>query len=184
MTHNSTSASNSHTAPSKKLSLFQAIFITINIMLGTGVFVNTVMLAKTVGTLGGLLYLAAGLLMLPFSLCFAQLTTLLPVSNFYTFGAIIHRYFGFISTWIYFIGKLASAALSIHVFISFLQKTIPVLAFFSPILLDCIVISFFVGTNLLDIKTGSKIQYLFLTTKLVPVLFAIFTGLHYVNYIH
>ncbi len=168
----------------KKLSLIEAIFINTNIMLGTGTFVNTAMLAQTVGALGGFLYLGAGFLMLPLSFCFARLANICPGGTFYAFGSSLGRYWGFISTWSYFFGKLASASLSIHVFITFLQRTIPALQIFPVIGLDCALISLFISLNLLDVKTGGKIQYLFLSTKILPILFVIFSGLHYTNIIN
>jgi amino acid efflux transporter len=168
----------------KKLSLLEAIFINTNIMLGTGTFVNTAMLAKTVGALGGFLYLGAGFLMLPLSFCFARLATICPGGTFYAFGSSLGRYWGFISTWSYFFGKLASASLSIHVFITFLQKIIPALQVVPTTWLDCLLIGLFISLNLLDVKTGGKIQYLFLSAKIIPILFVIFAGLHYANIIN
>ena len=100
----------------KKLSLLEAIFININIMLGTGTFVNTAVLAQKVGVLGGFLYLGAGLLVLPLALCFSVLASIVPGSSFYAFGGQLGSYWGFISTWLYFFGNLAGSSLSIHVF--------------------------------------------------------------------
>ncbi len=168
----------------RKLSLLEAVFINTNIMLGTGTFVNTAMLAKTVGALGSLLYLGIGLLMLPLSFCFARLARISPTGSFYGFGSSLGNYWSFISMWSYFFGKLASASLSIHVFIVFFQKTIPFLQSFPTIALDCFLILFFSTLNLLDVKTGGKIQYLFLSAKILPILFVIFSGFHYVNIIN
>ena len=152
-----------------KLSLFEAIFININIMLGTGVFVNTVVLSQKVGALGGLLYLIAGAIMLPLILCIAQLAKHYPGGNFYTYGSTIHPYLGFISTWSYFVGKLATARLGIHVFTLFMQSIFPLINGYNVLLLDSLTIGLFVFLNLLHIRTGSKIQLLFLFTKLTPI---------------
>lgn len=168
----------------KKLSLIEAVFININIMLGTGTFVNTAVVAHHVGALGAFLYLGAGCLMLPLAFCFAALARALPGSSFYAFGNVLGGYWGFISTWVYFFGKLASSSLSIHVFANFLQKTVPALTCIPILQLDYMLIAFFISLNLLDIKTGSRIQYLFLTAKLLPVLFVITLGLHYVDLIN
>lgn len=167
-----------------KLSLLAAVFININIMLGTGVFVNTVLLAKKVGALGGLLYLSAGLLMLPLIFCIARLTQKHPGGNFYTFGASISPFWGFISAWGYFFGKLATASLGIHVFNMFLQNVFPFLSTINTFILDAFIISLFVCLNLLHVKTGIKIQYFFLATKLTPLLFVVFSGLHYAQLIN
>lgn len=169
---------------SHKLSLWSAIFINVNIMLGTGVFVNTVILAQKVGALGGFLYLMAGLIMLPLIYAIAQLTQAYPGGNFYTFGTLINPFFGFISIWIYFIGKLATATLATHVFTLFLQSIIPSLGLFSPFLIDTFLIIFFTLLNLLHVKTGSFIQNMFLLAKLTPVLGVISYGLHYAQLLH
>ena len=52
-------------AENRTLSLSAAIIININIMLGAGIFVNTVELAKRAGILGGFAYIIIGIMMLP-----------------------------------------------------------------------------------------------------------------------
>lgn len=167
-----------------KLSLLSAIFININIMLGAGTFVNTVVLAQKVGGLGGLLYLAAAAIMFPLILCMARLTSTHAGGSFYTFGSQIHSFWGFLSSWSYFIGKLASAALGVHVFSMFLQDVVPALQATNTLTLDTVLIALFVALNLLHVKTGSTIQHLFLLAKLTPVFFIISYGLHYAKVIY
>jgi amino acid transporter len=167
-----------------KLSLLTAIFININVMLGTGIFINTVLLPERVGALGGLLYIASGILMLPLIICIARLTRTHPGGTFYTFGSELHPLWGFISAWSYFVGKLASAALGIHVFNMFMQDVIPVLATYPTMALDAIMVIFFVGLNLLNVRTGSQIQYVFFFTKLTPIALVVMYGLHHVQLIH
>ena len=50
---------------SQKLSLFSAILININIMLGSGIFINTAVLTQQAGSLGALVYPIVGLLLFP-----------------------------------------------------------------------------------------------------------------------
>lgn len=166
------------------LSLPAAIFININIMLGTGVFINTVILARHVGSLGFAMYLLAGTLIFPLVWCIAKLTSLYNEGNFFTFGKIISPYWGFISTWSYFIGKLGSASLSIHVFNTFLQHVFPTLRVWPPLFLDLSLVGIFVLLNMLNIKTGSKLQYGFVCTKLIPLFFAIGAGFIYFDFIN
>lgn len=161
-----------------KLSLFATLLVNINIMLGTGVFVNTVLLAQKMGIWGSTLYLLAACIMLPLILCIARLTQTHPGGSFYTYGADITPFWGFVSSWSYFVGKLSSAALGIHVFSMFMQDVIPALETLPTLALDSILIFFFVGLNLLHVKAGSKIQSLFLMAKLTPIGLIIFYGLH------
>lgn len=165
------------------LSLPAAIFVNINIMLGTGTFINTVILAKHVGALGGFLYLFAGVLVLPLILCMAALTRKYQYGNFYNFGADISPFWGFLSSWSYFVGKLASATLSIHVFVMFLQHIMPQLPV-SPFVLDALLVGLFVLLNTLNVKTGRNIQYGFIAMKAMPLLFALFIGLYHTQLIN
>src|SRR5437868_2793596 len=113
---------------SKKLSLFSAILININIMLGSGVFINTALLPQQSGSLSAFVYLIVGLLLLPLILSIAKLMRYHQSdSTFYHFGSNISPFFGFVSSWSYFTAKLASCALGIHVCVSFLQRIIPAL---------------------------------------------------------
>lgn len=161
-----------------KLSLSAAIIININIMLGAGIFINTVELAKRAGTLGGFAYLLIGVLLLPLILSIAHLMTMYPSGGFYTFArSELSPFVGFISTWSYFIAKLASATLMIHASILLLQQLIPTLNTIHPLFLDSIVVTLFVILNMLNIRTGSYIQAGFMGLKLMPISFAIVTGL-------
>ncbi len=163
---------------STKLSLAAAILISVNIMLGTGVFINTVILAQKTGALGFLLYLISGTLMLPLILCVAQLSALQAQGNFFTFGALISPFFGFISTWSYFFAKLASASLSIHVFNTFLKATCPFLSCVPTLFLDLCLLSLFVLLNTLKVHIGKRIQAGFLSMKIILFCFALFVGLY------
>lgn len=162
-----------------KLSLRAAIFININIMLGSGIFINTTILSKQAGILGFLSYIAIGILMLPLIYCITQLLAVHPSGGFYVFARQeINPFAGFISTWSYFIGKLSSAVIVIHIAILLLQQIFPILQGVSPLFLDTCVIIFFVLLNMLDLKTGSIIQSFFLGFKLLPIFFVIVFGFY------
>ncbi len=162
---------------SSKLSFFAATLISINIMLGTGVFINTVILAQNAGAAACFLYVITGLIMLPLVISMAQLNALIPQAHFYTFGALITPFLGFLSTWSYFFAKLSSAALSMHVFNTFLQKTVPLLSSVSTLSLDMVLITFFVLLNTLHVQIGKRIQTGFLSMKILLFSFAIIVGL-------
>jgi amino acid transporter len=162
----------------QSLSLFEAVFININIMLGTGIFINTVVLAKHTGALGGFLYPIAGIVMLPIILCITKLMHQQPQGDFYSLGKVMNTFWGFVSSWSYFIGKLASVTISIHVFSMFLKHIFPQLPL-SLLLIDCLIISIFVLLSTLNVKTGSKIQTGFVFMKMMPLFFVLFCGLWY-----
>ena len=161
-----------------QLSLPMAVLINVNIMLGAGIFINTVVLAQRAGALGGLAYLAVGALLLPLVICMAQLLKIHPAGGFYAFAQQeISSFAGFISAWSYIIGKLASATLMIHSSLWLLQNLIPSLGGINIITLDGIVLAGFIALNLLNVKTGSAIQGGFMIVKSVPIIFAIIVGL-------
>lgn len=166
------------------LSLRSAILININIMMGTGIFINTVILAKQSGLLGAGIYTLAGLLMLPLVLSMAEQTKLHTEGNFYSFGRSISSFWGFMNTWIYFFTKLASATLSLHVFTLFLINLLPILKNIPLFYLEICLISFFIFLNTLHIKTGKSIQIGFVLMKSIPLLFALIAGLWSFNIIN
>lgn len=162
-----------------KLSLTSAIFININIMLGSGIFINSTILASKAGALGGFCYLLVGLLMLPLIIAISKLVELHPAGGFYTFASKeIHPYAGFFSAWSYAVGKLASAVIITQFAVMLTQQVIPALAQFDTLALNAFIMLLFILLNMFDIKTGSSIQKVFFAAKMIPILFAIFTGLY------
>lgn len=155
------------------LSLLSAIIININIMLGSGIFINTVLLSNYTGALGAATYGIGGLLILPLILSFSQLLSDFPGGSFYDFGAAIHPLLGFVNSWTYFVGKLATPAIGIHVFVTLMQTINPSLASYNPLILDTLIVLLFVALNLFNLKTGRNINFVFIALKLIPILFVI-----------
>ena len=167
---------------SGKLSLWSAIIINLNIIIGTGIFINTTELAKRAGILGGLTYAIVGILLFPLILSFVKLLQLYPNGGFYAFcNRSLHPVVGFINTWCYFFSKLSSATLVIHIFVLLMQKTFPALTMFSPLTGDIAILTLLLGLNMLNVKTGSKIQGWLMVLKLFPVFFVITLGLFFLQ---
>jgi len=165
-----------------KLSLPTVILINLNIMLGVGLFINTTELAKRAGILGALSYVTIGILLLPLIFSFVQLLRRYPGGGFYAFGTqSIHPFAGFISTWSYFVGKLASATLVIHTFVLLIQAAIPFFNAYNPLMLDCITLSIISLLNLFNIKTGSAIQAWTMAFKMIPITLLILVGLFFIQ---
>jgi amino acid transporter len=161
-----------------QLSLWAAVIIIVNIIIGTGVFINTVELAKRAGVLGGLCYALVGLLLCPLILSFVRLLQLYPNGGFYAFcSTSLHPSIGFISTWSYFFAKLSSATLAIHIFTLLMQKTFPILTCISATVFDMIVLAILLALNMLNVKTGSRIQGWLMILKLSPLFLVIISGL-------
>jgi len=166
----------------RKLSLSTAILININIMLGAGIFANTVVLSKRVGALGGFSYIVIILMMLPLVLSIAKLTGMYPEGGFYAFGKnTISPFAGFLTSWGYLVGKLGSGAFMTHLSLKLIQDLVPILGKIHILTLDAIVIALFVLLNTRNIRSGGAIQTGFTILKLVPIVFAILVGLFLID---
>src|SRR5437868_2271167 len=97
------------------LSPFTATLININVMLGSGIFLNITELASRTGALGFLCYMTVGVLLLPLVASMATLLRLYPSGGFYAFAAQgLGPFWGFVSAWSYVVGKLGSATIMMH----------------------------------------------------------------------
>lgn len=167
---------------SHKLSLPEAILININVMLGAGIFINTTELAKRSGILGAYGYIFVGILLLPLIISISYLLKIYPSGGFYTFAQKeINPGTGFLSAWVYFIAKLASAMLLIHTAVLLIQQIIQPLAGLNPLMFDLCVLTLYIGLNLLNTRIGSTIQTVFISVKLVPIIFVFLCGLFFIQ---
>lgn len=161
----------------KKMSLTSAIFINLNVMIGTGIFINTYRFAQTAGAAGFLLYPFVGFLMIPLIAVTGQLLSYYPTGGLYAFAKDYSPYLGFLSCWSYFFGKLASACVMLTVATTMLQQIIPTLQAVNPIIISLSILGFFTFLNLQNMKIGLIVQTFFLTSKSIPILFAIIAGI-------
>ncbi len=166
-----------------QITLFTAILININIMLGAGVFINPGPLTLFAGSLGFLGYILSALVLLPIVLSIAELAKIHPTAGgLYVYSKeYLNPFTGFISGWSYFIGKTTSAALLGHTFVAFFQRRIPLLKSTPIIFLDCLLILFLVLINIIGISVGGKIQYFFISMRIIPIFFVIFVGSFFFN---
>ncbi|MCF7799765.1 APC family permease [Candidatus Babeliales bacterium] len=165
----------------KKISLLSAILISINVILGAGIFINPQILTKITGEFGFIFYIIAALILLPIVLTIASLAQKHPeAGGLYIYSKkYLNPTIGFISTWGYFLGKVSSAALLINIFVSFFQKNIFFLQKIPILYLDLVVIFFLIFLNIMGAKIGGKIQYLFIAFKLIPYLFVAIVGFYF-----
>ena len=139
-------------------------------------------LAHRAGLLGGLCYALVGFLLFPLILSFVKLLEIYPSGGFYAYcSASLHPIIGFINTWCYFFIKLSSASLSIHIFTLLVQKTFPALACIDVLTADLAILALLLGLNMLNVKTGSKIQNCVMLFKLFPIFFVILSGIFLFN---
>lgn len=164
-------------ATQKKLSLFSAIFINLNIIIGAGLFINSYDIAAKSGAAGFLLYPAIGLCMLPLISIMGKLSGMFPTGGLYAFGNSSSPFLGFLSCWSYFFGKTASSTVMISVGSAMLRQLIPAMNSLHPMTIFLIILTIFTILNLQNMKVGMMVQSFFLTSKCIPILFVIIAGI-------
>jgi amino acid transporter len=169
-------------AQTYKLSLTSAIIINLNIMLGTGIFINSVSFAQNAGIFSFAPYLIIGILLIPLIIAMAVLINKQSDGSFYGVAkSELGQFWGFISTWTYFIAKPASAGLMIHFCCHLFRQLFPQLQIISLLNLDAIVITIFFVLNLFNMRIGRSIQFSFIVLKSIPIIFIILSGLWFLN---
>lgn len=165
-----------------KISLSAAILMNLNIMAGAGIFINITNLTAQLSLAGGLLYLIVGLFMFPLVFTIAQLVKIYPSGGFYAFTKPLSPLLGFMSTWTYFFGKMASVALYLNVITNFLKLLFPTTFAHIPSLWMCMVIlALYIYLNCLNLRIGVIIQKCFIFAKTMPIFMLIALGIYHFN---
>lgn len=160
------------------ISPFVGVLICINTMIGAGLFINAATLAQKAGPWGFVGYIVSALLMLPLILSVSTLAKLHPVSGgLYVFSKnYIGNWAGFFSGWSYFLGKTAAAGLLMHKFVQFFQVQFSFFNQFPTLALDYFVLIFLISIHIIGARIGGKLQYLFVTLKMLPIFFVFVFG--------
>lgn len=162
----------------KKIPLWIAIFININIVIGGGFFLSAHELFTTSGRLAPLLWIFCALLLLPLVLVLAQLSRLYPsAGGLYIYSKnTLGDFWGFLSGWGYFIGTLAGNALVLHAFSGMTKElgfTLPFTHLLSPLasqlIFDLIFLILFTVINLFNITILEKLNVGFTILKTIPI---------------
>ena len=168
------------TSAQPKIPFNTALLITMNTMFGSGLFINTVYLAHTAFFWGFLAYIMVAIILLPLMIAMAQVTSRHPYGGFYQYAAhALGASWGFLSAWFYFVGKLASAALLIHVFVTIMGSTFPSLNSISPLTADFCILLLMVCINYFGVRLGGLLISTLFLFKIMPVLFVILVALAY-----
>lgn len=162
----------------KNISLLAAVLICINTILGAGIFVNPKQLAILAGPYSIFCYLISGLIILPLIITIGELARLQPVSGgLYVYSKeYLSPIFGFLCSWSYFVAKSTSIAFLSHTVTSYFQTKIPFLQQFSILTLDYSVICSLCFINIAGVTIGSRIQYVFIAMKTIPLVFIFIAG--------
>jgi amino acid transporter len=166
----------------EKISLFSAVVMNINIMIGGGIFIAPALMAQEAGFSSVLGWPLVALLMFPIVFSVSQITKFLPgQSNFFSFGkAGLNPTAGFIGSWFYFLGYASCTGILILELHRILSGYIPVLKNY-PTLFNLGMVAVLVGLNVLHISMISKIQNSISLFKLLPLFFVILVMIFYFN---
>lgn len=169
----------------QSISFISALLININIILGTGLFINSGVIAQKAGIYGALSYLFVGIILLPLVLTVSLLLKKYPNDGFYGFGnQTMGPLFGFIAGWTYFFAKQNSAVVAIYVFGSMIQEI-----FFKSIIINNTILTFFLIAlfsylNMQNMKTGLLFQNSLMIGKAIVTFGIIISGLFFFNYLN
>ncbi len=155
-----------------KISFWSAVLMSINIIVGSGIFFGPQLMAKEAGSFSFLVWPLLGVLVFPVIWSIVQASRLFQgEGGFYTYCASgINPFFGFLAQWLYLVGYIGTAS----VIITLLRKAaidqleIGFAAQY-PYMFNALVIAFFLGLNLMSIELISKVQGLFTIIKMLPL---------------
>ena len=102
----------------REIGLFMAVMIGIGAMMGPGIFALPGELAKMVGPLGVVVYLAMGVVVIFTALNYAELGAALPIAGGgYSFvSRTLPRPIAFLTGWFFWIGNVAACAMYVVIF--------------------------------------------------------------------
>lgn len=169
---------------SYRLSLKEAIFVNMNVMIGAGIFVNTIPLSERIGIFSPLSYIIVGILLLPLIFSTMKLTEYYPEGGFYTYASSeLSTHFGFAAAWSYFIGKMASATLVLSFSTMLLQEIIPSLKIIDRPIVYSVILCMILLINCMGMRLGSFLQKMLVYAKFFPIVIVVLIGLFYLDQI-
>ena len=160
-----------------KISLWSAVLMNINIMVGIGIYILPTMMAQKAGYASFLGWPALAIVVLPIVLSIAALARMFPgAGSFYSYAKnIIGPKAGFFSGWSYYLGYTGVASfMAICLRDDVALHYIPI----NPILFNLLFVIFISLVSLLSIKTIGRIQSAGTIFKILPMVFvlAVFWG--------
>ena len=167
-----------------KISLFTAILMNINIMVGAGIFIAPSIMAQKASFASFLGWPLVGILFFPVVWSIAQITKYFPgQSSFYNYSKNgINKTAGFITGWLYFLGYTSITSTLIIAMQDTISEQFKLqIILENKILFYLIIVLFFCFLNLLSVSIISKIQNFVTIYKLLPIVFVILIFIFYWN---
>jgi amino acid transporter len=169
----------------RTLGLFDLTAISLNTIIGSGIFLLPATVAATVGVWAPLSFLAAGMLSIIFALAFAEAGSRFNETG----GPYVYAreafggFIGFEVAWIFWLSRLAGIGASYNVFVSYLGQFFPGAG---EGVSRGVIITVLVGAvalpNLRGVRIGAFFTNLFTVAKVLPLLFLVAGGLWLVDW--
>lgn len=143
-------------------------------MIGSGLFLNTIVLESLAPSWSFMAYALVGILMFPLAIVCFKLLNAFPKDSLYDLGKRSHPALGFFMSWGYFFGKLTTVAIGILLCARLLTQCMPLLT--EQIIAYALVVlcTFLITTN---IKLGKCMGMIFFIAKMIPIVFLISASL-------
>lgn len=160
-----------------KISFITAVGMSMNLMVGAGIYAGTDIISAVAGNAGFASWLIVATIYLPTIYCISQIATYLPQANgFYDYSRLtLGRNIGFLSGCIYYFCYLTATACTLialrdMLLLKFASSVLVknILFFVAPLLLGIVLL------NLVRMTFVSGVQFYLTIIKLMPLLFVIF----------
>lgn len=168
----------------QKISLFAAVLMNINIMVGAGIYIGPMIMAQHAGNASFLGWPISALLFIPIVWSIGQVAKLFPgQGSFYNYSKQgLGQTAGFVSGWLYFLGYASIGSLQViglrEVMVN--QFSISWVAHY-PILFNIIFILALALLNMFNLAVVARIQSSATIFKLIPILFVLCIFAFYYN---
>jgi APA family basic amino acid/polyamine antiporter len=167
-----------------KISIFAAILMNINMMVGAGIYINPMIMAEKSGNASFLGWPLAGILFLPIVWSVAQMSRIFPgQGSFYSYSKnVLGPSAGFISGWLYFLGWVSIGSLQAIGLREVLiyQFDLQFVAL-HPIIFNLVFLTLLCLLNFFHLILVARIQSAATILKLMPILFVLCIFLFYWN---
>ncbi len=163
-------------AAKAKISFWAAVLISINIIIGAGIFAGPQRITELAGDLGFLSWGLVAILLFPIVWGVAQAARVFPgEGGFYNYCSQgMNKLMGFVAQWCYMLGYLATAAAITAALRNDLVQRVGLnVVAEHPYLFNAVVVGFFTALNLLALGVISKLQSVITIFKLLPLFFII-----------
>lgn len=168
----------------RDIRVWGASFISLNSMIGAGIFALPAAVAVAAGAFSPWLFLLVGVLFISIVLVFAELGSYFDGSGGpaeYT-SESFGPFAGFMTGWLLFVSRIVAAAANINVMATYLGKLVPWFASgYGRILFITIFVLGLTWLNVLGVKKGVQTLGVFTLLKVTPLVLMILLGLPYIG---